>query len=104
MIEPRNADDIDITNTRLIWGEIPDATQYIVQISRFTGILFDRDPSLVTFHTDDQELVVPEDVMDVDRDFYWRVYPVNEYKFSSQDTEIRYLTTRASTRTLQLPV
>lgn len=103
MIEPRNADDIDITNTRLIWGEIPDATQYIVQISRFTGILFDRDPSLVTFHTDDPELVVPEDVLDVDRDFYWRVYPVNEFTFCPQASEIRSFTPRAATHTHQLP-
>src|SRR5690625_7577774 len=42
MIDPRNADDIDITHTRLICGEIPDAPPYIVHISRFTEIFLYR--------------------------------------------------------------
>lgn len=103
MIEPRNADDIDIRNTRLVWGEIPDATHYIVQISRFTGVLFDRDPSMTTFHSEEAELVVPEEVLDVDRDFYWRVYPVNEFTFCARASEIRSFTPRAATHTHQLP-
>lgn len=103
VLEPNDMEDIDIRNARLIWEDLPEAKEYIVQISQLPGILFDRHPSLVTLVTDEAEFTIPKDLLDIDKKFYWRVIPVNDFTFCPDASEIYSFTPRTTTHTHALP-
>jgi len=103
ILEPSDMDDIDIQNPHLIWEDLPDAKEYIVQISQLPGILFDRHPSLITLMTDEAELTIPREFLDIDKKFYWRVIPINDFTFCPGASEIYSFTPRTATNTHALP-
>lgn len=90
---PSNQELVDFREVTFSWEAMPDADQYIFQVSRLPSFGFLEKDTLLTTN----ELTITD--FRTDRTFYWRVRPYNSYSFCSPFSASRQFTTTTLTGT-----
>ncbi|WP_236980004.1 T9SS type A sorting domain-containing protein [Membranihabitans maritimus] len=101
-ISPDENSDINYDQVRLQWEPIPGVQEYIIQISRFNGVLFNNGLT-VNLTTDGNQVDVDPNDLRLDTRYYWRIVPVNSFTFCTEPSQEYSFITREQTNIHQLP-
>ena len=74
LLFPIGSSDVPVDAVELSWEEVPNATRYIIQISRLSSF----PEGLTTTHETDQTSILIENLI-TERDYHWRVRAYNAF-------------------------
>ena len=102
-VRPAFQADVDINEVELEWEPLPDAEEYIVQLSILSGVLFEKDNKLLTYTTTDTKLSIPAADLRPEIRYYWRVFPKNGFTFCLEPSKESSFTPQIKSNTHLLP-
>lgn len=81
LVSPAYNSEVDLNGVVLSWNPLPEAEQYIVQLSILSGVLFEKYNKMLQYTTSETSIAIPpSDLLD-GQTFYWRVFPLNPFTF-----------------------
>ncbi len=101
--EPEDQSDVEFDNVKLSWKILPDAGEYIVQVSTLPGILFEKSNNILQYSTSDTEITIPSNELKPEQKYYWRVIPLNNFTFCSEPSPQKSFTPQIKSSTHLLP-
>lgn len=102
-VKPAYQADVDLDAVELEWEPLPDAEEYIVQLSILSGVLFEKDNKMRTYRTSDNSLSIPAADLRPEIKYYWRVLPVNSFTFCLEPSKESTFTPQIKSNTHLLP-
>src|SRR5690606_22149458 len=102
-LSPAYQADVDIDAVELEWETLPDAEEYIVQLSVLSGTLFEKDTRLLSYRTTDTKINIPASVLRPEIRYYWRVVPLNSFTFCPEPSKESTFTPLLKSNTHLLP-
>lgn len=103
LVSPANQADVDMNEVELSWKPLPDAEEYIVQVSILSGILFDKGNKLLQYRTSDTKVSIPSNDLKPEQQYFWRVIPVNRFTFCLEPSDESSFTPQIKSNTHLLP-
>lgn len=100
---PEDQSDVDFDKVTLSWKALPDAEEYIVQVSVLPGILFEKSNNILQYFTSDTEITIPSNELKPEQKYYWRIIPVNSFTFCSEPSPQKTFTPQLKSSSHLLP-
>lgn len=103
LVAPAYKVDVDMDEVDLKWDPLPDAEEYIIQVSILSGVLFEKYNKILTYRTSETNFTIPSHDLKPETEYYWRVIPVNSFTFCLEPSRESAFTPQIKSNTHLLP-